>query len=103
MAIVVVGLSLVAAGCGGGDKRELPSGTFSGSTAGDKKFTLVVSDKPLVDGKKAEWDGLGSLRVMRKKQTVRSVKCVVRDEGDELHCTVKDAGQPAQPIDLMRL
>jgi hypothetical protein len=92
-----------SAGCGGGEKRELPAGTFSGSTAGDKKFTLVVSDKPLVDGRKAVWDGLGALRVVRQKQTVRSVKCVVRDDGDELHCTVKDAGAPAQAIDLMRL
>ena len=106
---LAVALALVPllTACSEGEGERLPAGSFAGSTATDRAFTVDVGDEVRVNGKKARFVERGVIEV--KGGDVRTtLTCKVQDrKGEELRCTVETAPPTGRPttevIDLMLL
>lgn len=100
-------LACLVAGCSEGAGDQLPGGTFAGSTATDRPFTLEVGEEPKVNRNDARFVDRGVLE--SEKGGVRTtLTCKVTDpDGEELRCTVvttAPAGaSTTEVIDLMLL
>lgn len=98
--VAVAGLGGAAAGCSQ-DERFLPPGQFSGSTADERPFEVLVADDPKINGREAEWDGRG--RIKQTKGSERAVaECVTQAEGEELQCEVRLHDGRVETVELMR-
>ena len=105
----VVALVAALAGCSNdaaGD--QLPGGTFAGSTATDRAFTLeITKDEARINNRKARFVDQGVLE-LRDADVPTTLTCKVLDEeGEELRCTLRtepeDGGPTTEVIDLMLL
>ena len=94
-------LMLLAAACGGSDRRTLPPGQYAGSTADDRPFTVTIANPPRINDGKAEWLGRGDLRA-RNKAHSPELRCHTQADGEELRCVVRQPGQAEQSIELLR-
>jgi hypothetical protein len=108
VALLVLAPLLLTA-CGSGDKAQfIPPGSWAGSTAGDRPFTLDISDKPTVNKRKARFVEHGVLEVKDHGVTT-TIRCtVVGKKAEELRCDVRTAPPGGAPpttevIDLMLL
>lgn len=99
---------LLLSGCGGGKKPFIPPGTYAGSTAADRAFTLDVGEKVTVNKREGRFTDRGVVQV-KDHGIVTTVTCKVTDrKGEELRCEVRTAppGTPipaTEVIDLMLL
>src|SRR4051794_20023295 len=89
-ALVIAALLLSA--CGSGDEGDiLPPGSWAGSTATDRPFTIEIKEKPTVNKRKAKFVKRGVLEVKDHGVTT-TVRCtVVGAKAEEMRCDVRTA------------
>lgn len=104
--LALLGL-LAVAGCSSGSSSDtIPGGTWSGSTAEDREFTIEVADDIEVNRRDARYVEPGVLEV-REDAARTTLTCDLSEDEEELRCDVSTElrGQPAttEVIDLMLL
>lgn len=103
--LVLVAL-LGVAGCAGSSSDMIPPGTWSGSTADDREFTIEVTDEVEVNRRDARYVERGVLEV-RMDPFRTTITCDLHEDEEELRCDVstKAPGLPTttEVIDLMLL
>lgn len=105
---LVTGVLVLTACGGGGGNSFVPPGSYAGSTAADRAFTLDVSDKVQVNRREGRFIKRGVIEV-KDGGAITTLTCRVLDKrGEELRCTlhVRPAqnGTPTtEVLDLMLL
>ena len=93
-------------GCSGSSADLIPPGTWTGSTADDREFTMQVGDEIEVNRREATFVERGVLEV-EEGPSRTTITCDLHENEEELRCevTTERRGQSAttEVIDLMLL
>lgn len=106
VSLAVAAVALTA--CGGNTNDFIPPGSYAGSTANDRAFTLDVSDKVRINRHEARFVRRGVVE-LRDRGTLTRLTCkVLDDKGEELRCTLRvapadDSAPTTEVLDLMLL
>jgi hypothetical protein len=112
-ALLLIPLAILLAGaCSSQPSEEIPTGVYSGSTAGDVAVTISVGGSAIqVNNKKTDLVSIDDNRafVVNREPEQRATfvdrsewECDPALDGDELHCTVTWANGESERIELMR-